>query len=52
MPYWPESYSCALFVGVTLRSLRYRLQKHALGDDAPDDDEPPSESKVEAARES
>ncbi len=42
----------AKLLGVTLRSLRYRLQKHALGDDAPDDDEPPSESKVEAAPES
>ena len=35
----------AKLLGVTLRSLRYRLQKHALGDagDADDDLEPPSQ---------
>ena len=35
----------ARLLGVTLRSLRYRLQKHALGDagdDVPDSEETPS----------
>ena len=36
----------AKLLGVTLRSLRYRLQKHALGD--PGDDAPDSESSLEA----
>ncbi len=42
----------AKLLGVTLRSLRYRLQKHALADagDDPADAEPPSESGVDTPR--
>jgi hypothetical protein len=45
----------AKLLGVSLRSLRYRFQKHALGDagDASDDSgdtEPPSEEGVDARR--
>ena len=42
----------AKLLGVTLRSLRYRLQKHAMGDASDDaaDGEPVSESHVEPPR--
>jgi two-component system response regulator PilR (NtrC family) len=41
----------AKLLGVTLRSLRYRFQKHGLGDDGDDPDaEPPSGDDVSAPR--
>ena len=42
----------AKLLGVTLRSLRYRLQKHAIGDASDDamDSEPTSDSHVETPR--
>jgi two-component system response regulator PilR (NtrC family) len=42
----------AKLLGVTLRSLRYRLQKHSIGDASDDamDSEPTSESNVETPR--
>jgi two-component system response regulator PilR (NtrC family) len=40
----------AKLLGITLRSLRYRLQKHALGGDGSDSDEPESDSSTEAAQ--
>ncbi len=40
----------AKLLGVTLRSLRYRLQKHAIGDESDDEGEPSSESRIETPR--
>jgi len=40
----------AKLLGVTLRSLRYRLQKHAIGDENDDEGEPSSESGIEIPR--
>jgi two-component system response regulator PilR (NtrC family) len=40
----------AKVLGVTLRSLRYRLQKHALGDPQDDDIDPPSDSGAAAPK--
>jgi two-component system response regulator PilR (NtrC family) len=40
----------AKLLGVTLRSLRYRLQKHAIGDASDDEGEPSSESRIETPR--
>jgi two-component system response regulator PilR (NtrC family) len=40
----------AKVLGVTLRSLRYRLQKHALGDPQDDDIDPPSDSGLAAPK--
>jgi two-component system response regulator PilR (NtrC family) len=36
----------AKLLGVTLRSLRYRLQKHAMEDGSAADSEPPSDSNL------
>ena len=40
----------AKLLGVTLRSLRYRLQKHAMGDESDDEGEPSSDSRIETPR--
>jgi two-component system response regulator PilR (NtrC family) len=40
----------AKLLGVTLRSLRYRLQKHALGDPQDDDIDPPSDAQASAPK--
>jgi two-component system response regulator PilR (NtrC family) len=40
----------AKLLGVTLRSLRYRLQKHALSDDDGGESEPPSSDGVDPPR--